>query len=60
MAMEKRVRIFASHAEAEAADRAYLRSLAPAQRMNFLLDLVREGTDEASTGFTSVDIVLKL
>ena len=59
MAMEKRVRIFASHAEAEAADRAYIRSLTPEQRMNMLLDLVREGTDEASKGFTRVYRVFK-
>lgn len=54
LAMEKQVRIFASHAEADAADRAYIRSLTPEQRMEMLLDLVREGTDEASEGFTRV------
>ena len=59
MAIQKRVRIFASHAEAEAANRAYYRSLTPEQRMDILLDLVREGTDEASKGFKRVYRVLK-
>ncbi len=54
MATDKQIRIFASHAEAEAANRAYIQSLTPEQRMDILLELVHEGTDEASEGFKRV------
>ncbi len=54
MAMEKKIQVFASHAEAAAANRAYMRSLTAEQRLDILLDLVREGTDEASAGFKRV------
>ena len=39
--MERIVRQFDSHAEADAADRAYYLSLTPGQRLDILFDLVR-------------------
>ncbi len=38
--MERVVRVFQSHEEAEAADRAYYRSLTPQQRLEILLELI--------------------
>lgn len=47
--MEKVVRVFKSFEEAEAADRAYYRSLTPEQRLEILFELITpdEGCDEA-------------
>ena len=39
--MERIVRQFDSHAEADAVDRAYYLSLTPQQRLDILFDLVR-------------------
>lgn len=39
--MERIIRRFDNHAEADAADRAYYRSLTPQQRLEILFDLVR-------------------
>jgi hypothetical protein len=39
--MERVIRIFRSHAEAEASDRAELAALIPQQRLDILLDLIR-------------------
>ena len=58
--MEKRVRKFKSHAEAEDADREYYRSLTPEQRMKILFQLIEEGRIEASEGFQRVYQVVKL
>ena len=40
--MEKTIRIFNSHAEAEAADIEYYRSLTPQQRLEILCQLVAD------------------
>ena len=55
--MSKTFRKFDSHAAADAADRAFYRSLTPEQRLDILLELVhryREGFDEAGKGFQRV------
>jgi hypothetical protein len=44
--MERIVRRFDSHAEADAADRAYYRSLTPQQRLEILFELVRMCREE--------------
>jgi len=44
--MERVVRRFDSHAEADAADRAYYRSLTPQQRLEILFELVRMYREE--------------
>ena len=41
--MEREIRVFKSHAEAEAADREYYRSLTPEQRLDILLELIERG-----------------
>jgi hypothetical protein len=49
--VEKVVRIFNSHAEADAADREFYRSLTPQQRIDILLEMLatyREETGETS------------
>lgn len=61
--MEKTVQTFASHDEASAADHAYYRSLTPQERLNLLLDIVRqhqETMDEAATRFERVHRVVEL
>ena len=48
--MERSVRLFDSHAEADEADRAYYASLTPQERLDLLLEMVktyREGFGEA-------------
>jgi len=47
--MEKVVRKFNSHAEAEAADRAFFRGLAPAERLRMLFEIItpEQGNDDA-------------
>jgi hypothetical protein len=59
--MEKVVHKFRSHAEADAADRAYYHRLTPDQRMDVLLDLInaQRGTDEASQRLARVCRVVK-
>ena len=52
---------FASFEEAEAADRAYYRSLTPAERISIMLDMIYpEGSDAASAGFERVYRIVKL
>lgn len=49
--VERVVRIFKSHAEADAADREFYRSLTPQQRVDMLLELIemyREETGESA------------
>jgi len=41
--MQPAVSKFTSHAEADAAERAYYRSLTPAQRLDILLTLIERG-----------------
>lgn len=41
--MEKIIRTFKSFEEADAADAAYYRSLTPAERLDILLELVKQG-----------------
>ena len=41
--MEKAVRIFGSHQEADEADEQYFRSLTPQQRLDVLLELLWRG-----------------
>lgn len=50
--MEKTIRIFKSHAEAEAADIEYYRSLTPQERLKILCELVAryEGADYGAPG----------
>jgi hypothetical protein len=48
--MEKVIRVFANHAEADAAGRAFFAQLSPQERLDLVLDLAaryREGFGEA-------------
>lgn len=57
------VRKFTSHAEADAADLAYYKSLTPQERWDILLTLiqqVQESADASQQGFTRVYRVIKL
>jgi hypothetical protein len=45
--MEKKVAKFATHAEAEKADRAYYQSLTPEERLRILFELVQRGNASA-------------
>ena len=56
--MELAVRKFATFEEAEAADRAYYRSLTPAERLSIMMD--PEGGDAASARFERVYRIVKL
>jgi hypothetical protein len=61
--MDKAVRVFGSHVDADRADRAYYASLTPAERLDILLDLVaryQESLGEASKGFERVHRVIEL
>ncbi len=61
--MELTARKFSSHAEAEAADLAYYRSLTPAQRWDILLALiqqVQESVDASEQGLARVYRIVKL
>ena len=51
--MERVVRIFNSHAEANAADREFYRRLTPQQRVDMLLELVAANLEE--TGQADVE-----
>ena len=59
--MEKSARKFDSHHAADAADRAYYRSLSPAQRLDILLDLInaQRSHDETSQRLARVCRVVK-
>jgi hypothetical protein len=59
--MERVVQKFSSHAAAEAAERAYYRSLTPAQRVEILLEMmaVQRGPDEAAQGLARVYRIVK-
>ena len=61
-AMEKVVRKFNSHTEAEAAERAYYASLTPQQRLDILLDLVamQRPKDEAADRLARVYRITQL
>ena len=58
--MEKVVRTFNSHSEAEKADREYYRSLTPEERLNILLELVEQGNRDAPSGFKRVYRIVEL
>jgi hypothetical protein len=59
--VEKIVRKLQSHAAAEQADTEYYRSLTPQQRLDLLLDLLRQVTsNEAEQGFVRVYRITKL
>jgi len=61
--MDKAVRVFGTHADADRADRAYYASLTPAERLDILLQLVatyQESLDESAKGFERVHRVVEL
>ncbi len=59
--MEKVGRKFLSFAEAEQAEREYYRSLTPQQRLDLMLEIIRQGApDEAFERFERVCRVVKL
>jgi len=59
--MEKVVRKYRSHRESEQADREYLRSLTPEQRVDLLLELVAQAqSHETEQGFARVYRIVKL
>jgi hypothetical protein len=59
--MELVTRKFATFEEADEADRAYYRSLTPAERLSIMMDLIYpEGGDAASAGFERVYRIVKL
>ncbi|PCJ53275.1 MAG: hypothetical protein COA73_15480 [Candidatus Hydrogenedentota bacterium] len=57
--MEKRVRKFDSHEDADAADREYYRSLTPQQRMEIFYELQKRGGDGTGQGFKRVYRIVK-
>jgi len=61
--VERVVQVFSSHAEAEAADRAFYGSLSPQERLNLLLELAaryREELGEAAARFERICRVVSL
>lgn len=50
VALEKTIQRFASFAEADRADASYYRALTPQQRLDLLLELVRQGLPDNETG----------
>jgi hypothetical protein len=61
--MEKVIRVFANHAEADAAERAFFAKLSPQERLDLALDLAaryREGFGEAAERFERVCRVIPL
>jgi methylmalonyl-CoA mutase N-terminal domain/subunit len=59
--VEQVLRKFATFQEAEEADRAYYRSLTPAERLSMMLDLIYpEGGDAAAARFERVYRIVKL
>ena len=60
--MERTVRKFSSHAEADRADREYYLSLTPEQRMEIFLQILethREAAGESAKGFERVCRIVK-
>jgi hypothetical protein len=57
--MEKKLRIFRSHAEAEEADAAYYRSLTGQERLDIMLELVEEANRGVSQRFEKVCRIVK-
>ncbi len=61
LVVDKVLRKFASHQDAESADRRYYRSLQPEQRLEILLELLATAqTHEAEQGFARVYRIVKL
>jgi hypothetical protein len=61
--VNKAVRVFESHADADRADREFYASLSPAERLDILLDLVatyQESVGEAAKGFERVHRIIEL
>ena len=60
--MEKVVRIFRSHQEADEADREYFRSLTPQQRLDIFLEVLWRGrnSDEAGERLERVYRIVEL
>lgn len=59
--MEKVGRKYRSFAEAEKAEREYYRSLTPQQRLDLMLDIIRQGApDEAFQKIEKVCRIVKL
>jgi hypothetical protein len=59
--VEREYRIFSSFQESDRADREYYRSLSPAERMDILLELVKQWQgNEAAEGFERVYRIVKL
>jgi hypothetical protein len=61
--MDKTIRAFGTHAEADRADRSYYASLTPAERLDILLELVanhQESLGEPAKGFERVYRVIEL
>ena len=58
--MEFTVRKFASHEEADKADREYYRSLTPERRVEILLELVETYSNASAKGFERVYRFVKL
>ena len=60
--MEKAVRIFGSHQEADEADREYFRNLTPQQRLNIFLEVLWRGRnrDEAAERLERVYRIVEL
>ena len=50
--MERVLRVFDRHSDAEAADRAFYASLSPQERLNMLLDLVERKLVEPAEAYT--------
>jgi len=61
--MEKVIKIFNSHSDAEKADRQFYKSLSCQERLNILLTLIaryqKAGPDETRTGLKRVYRVIK-
>ena len=56
-------KVFKSHEEAEAADRAYYAAMSPQERLNLLLEIVarhRESLGEAAERFERVHRIVEL
>ncbi len=58
--MERRVRIFHSHEEAERADREEMLALKPEARMLMLYELIEQGAGDALQRFERVCRITKL
>ncbi|MDZ4803238.1 MAG: hypothetical protein SGI90_00065 [Candidatus Eisenbacteria bacterium] len=61
--MERQLRVFSTHEEADRADVAYYASLTPAERLEILLELInrhRKTNGDAAQGFVRVCRVIEL